>query len=590
MKLRTRLFLSSSALLTVALIGLLLGMFGVLQLTQQQTQAMGRNLAMAEAGLSMRQELGNQVIALLGEVFDQAELDRASRGFRAALQQAKANASAAGQADALIAVEQAYEHFAQVIDEPMQLRRELMNNDRFNAAEERLRGHLNRLQERYVAAVSDTERETRQRAWTLASLLGIIGLAVLVIGYISAHSLAQRLARPIEALAAATDRIAAGDFHVALPASPLSELATLSQRFGTMARALGRLRATNVEELMDERRQLQAVLDSINDGLLILDATGKLRHANPIALRQLGWQRLPSEQTLGHALGHPELDIPLQQILDGDALRHAPDDLVIHSNGQTRLLACCLTPIQHSALCTGAVMVLHDVTEQRAFERVRHEFVLRASHELRTPVTGMRMAFGLLKERLHPAADSREAELVSIVDDEMQRLLLLINNLLNFSRYQSGVQPLELSTCDVLSLLQQARQRFATQAQEQQVSLMIDVPHAPPAIQADALQLERVLDNLISNALRHSLPGGRVKLQARQHGKRVTIGVEDNGEGIDYGQQTRIFQPFVQVGKRKGGAGLGLALCREIVQLHGGRIDVQSSPGRGSRFYVTLPL
>ncbi|MNN17502.1 Alginate biosynthesis sensor protein KinB [compost metagenome] len=235
-------------------------------------------------------------------------------------------------------------------------------------------------------------------------------------------------------------------------------------------------------------------------------------------------------------------------------------------------------------------MVLHDVTEQRAFERVRSEFVLRASHELRTPVTGMHMAFGLFRERAHFAPDSREADLLDTVNEEMQRLMQLINDLLNFSRYQNGLQKLTLTPCSIEDLLEQAQTRFAESASEKEIDLLVEVQGPLPWLQADQLQLDRVLDNLIDNALRHTGSGGRIRLQARRHGDRVIISVEDNGEGIAYGQQGRIFEPFVQVGRKKGGAGLGLALCKEIVQLHGGRMGVYSRPGQGTQFYIALTV
>ena len=106
----------------------------------------------------------------------------------------------------------------------------------------------------------------------------------------------------------------------------------------------------------------------------------------------------------------------------------------------------------------------------------------------------------------------------------------------------------------------------------------------------EAAQQDRVLDNLLENALRHTPEHGHIRLQARRHADRVIISVEDNGEGIAYGQQGRIFEPFVQVGRKKGGAGLGLALCKEIVQLHGGRMGVYSRPGQGTQFYMTLSI
>ena len=114
-------------------------------------------------------------------------------------------------------------------------------------------------------------------------------------------------------------------------------------------------------------------------------------------------------------------------------------------------------------------------------------------------------------------------------------------------------------------MLEQARARFAGSAEEQGIDLLVEVQGPLPRLQADQPQLDRVLDNLIDNALRHTASGGQIRLQARRHGERVIISVEDNGEGIAYGQQGRIFEPFVQVGRKKGGAGLGLALCKDCL-------------------------
>jgi two-component system, NtrC family, sensor histidine kinase KinB len=172
----------------------------------------------------------------------------------------------------------------------------------------------------------------------------------------------------------------------------------------------------------------------------------------------------------------------------------------------------------------------------------------------------------------------------------MQRLMQLINDLLNFSRYQNGLQKLTLAPCDTNDLLEHARARFAELANAQNIDLVIEAQAQLPRLHADRAQLERVLDNLLGNALRHTSEGGQIRLQARRHGERLIISVEDNGEGIAYGQQGRIFEPFVQVGRKKGGAGLGLALCKEIVQLHGGRMGVYSRPGQGTQFYMALPL
>ncbi|MDF3193085.1 KinB sensor domain-containing domain [Pseudomonas sp. 1928-m] len=591
MNLRSRLFISSSALLTVALVGLLLGMFSVLQLTQVQSQAMTRNLQIIDASLGLRQELGKQVILLLAEELDREALQASDQQFKVWLQRATESATNDSDRQAVSEIERAYANFDDLLAKPLTVRRELLRNDGFGRAIEALRDRINAVQTRYVKAVEQEEARARERAWLIAGLLGMIGLAVLVIGFVTAHSIAQRFGRPIEALARAADQIGQGDFQVTLPLTPVAEMSALSQRFGLMAEALREFKNSDVEALQAGQQRLQAVLDSIDDGLLIFDCAARIEHINPVAQRQLNWGDEQLGQKLDVAMQRPDLAEQLHKVLQGESLDEVLDDVQTEVDGEQRVLAYSLSGVHHSEgrfMC--AVMVLRDVTEQRAFERVRSEFVLRASHELRTPVTGMLMAFSLLQERLQFSAETREADLLNTVDEEMHRLLRLINDLLNFSRYQNGLQTLELSACALAPLLQQTQERFGAQAAELQVSLACEVHGELPDVQIDPLQIERVLDNLIGNALRHSHPGGHIRLQARQQDDRVVLSVEDNGEGIPYRQQTRIFEPFVQVSRKKGGAGLGLALCKEIVQLHGGQIGVHSRAGQGAQFYVALPV
>jgi NtrC-family two-component system sensor histidine kinase KinB len=592
MKLRTRLFLSISALITVALLGLLLGLVSVMQMASSQEALIRNNFVTLDLGLKLRQTLGDQLMIMLSEKPDPAAFEASKQHYFQLLDEGIGHAQAGDERQ--FGFQQAktdYVSFLQAYDLSRDSTQVLSSNkeltEKFNAL-------LNGLiveQQRALDNINATERQARERALLVAGLLGLVGLAVLIIGFVTAHAIAQRFGAPIEALAQAADNIGQGNFEVTLPISSAVEMNQLTKRFGIMAEALRQHQVTNIDELLAGQQRLQAVLDSIDDGLLMIDREGHLEHLNPVAQRQLGWDTNRLGQGLGTALERPELDNQLQLVLRGGTLERAPEDLSIEVDGESRLLTFSLTPVSHTqGHILGAVMVLHDVTEQRAFERVRSEFVLRASHELRTPVTGMHMAFGLFRERAHFAKDSREADLLDTVNEEMQRLMQLINDLLNFSRYQNGLQKLTLAPCSIEDLLEQARARFAGPAEEQGIELLVEVQEPLPRLQADQPQLDRVLDNLIDNALRHTASGGQIRLQARRHGERVIISVEDNGEGIAYGQQGRIFEPFVQVGRKKGGAGLGLALCKEIVQLHGGRMGVYSRPGQGTQFYMALSV
>ena len=592
MTLRTRLFLSISALITVALLGLLLGLVSVMQMAGAQEALIRDNFVTLDLGLKLRQTLGDQLIIVLGENPDPAAFEASRQHSLELLDEGIAREpSGEGAQYGFKKAKADYQNLLQAFDlsrAPVQVVNDNEGlTEKFNA----LRNGLISEQKRALDNITEIERKARERALLIAGLLGLVGVAVLFIGFITAHAIARRFGAPIEALVQAADNIGQGNFEVTLPISSAVEMNQLTRRFGIMAEALREHQATNIDELLAGQQRLQAVLDSIDDGLLIIDRQGHLEHLNPVAQRQLGWDTDRLGQGLGTALERPELDEQLQLVLRGGTPERAPEDLSIEVDGESRLLTYSLTPVSHTqGHILGAVMVLHDVTEQRAFERVRSEFVLRASHELRTPVTGMHMAFGLFRERTHFAEDSREADLLDTVNEEMQRLMQLINDLLNFSRYQNGLQKLTLAPCSIEDLLDQAQIRFAGQAQEKGIELLVEVQGPLPRLQADQAQLERVLDNLIDNALRHTSHDGLIRLQARRHGERMIISVEDNGEGIAYGQQGRIFEPFVQVGRKKGGAGLGLALCKEIVQLHGGRMGVYSRPGQGTQFYMTLAI
>ncbi len=591
MKLRTRLLLGFSALMTVALLGLALGLIGVRHMAQMQEALVHNSLTILEINHRLRQSLENQLTLLIQDEHDPQSLSTIRQDFNNTLKQGQQQVKGEQERHNYQAILEAYEAFVHQADLPRQdgwtLGRDVALMDTLQQVRQLMSG----VQELAYSTVRRTEECTRKGVVGLVGILGIAGAIVLLMGFICAHSFSRHFGRPIEKLSQAADQIGRNDFNIRLPRSPIAELASLSTRFGLMAHALNQFQKSNAEALVNGQQRLKALLDSIDDGLLIIDRHGRLEHANPVAQRQLAWKNTYLGLPIGQALNSPSLDEATHQVLTDQPLNQPSHDLEIEADGERRLLAWRLSPVNSDdGQISGAVMVLHDVTDQRNFERIRNEFVLRASHELRTPVTGMQMAFSLLREKLKFPANSREADLLLTVHDEMQRLVRLINDLLDFSRYQSGQQQLKLLPCDVRELLEVAQRRHQPQAAQQQIELNIDLEDGLPNLMLDALQIERVLDNLLNNALRHTPNGGHIRLLARRHGNRMIISIEDDGEGIPYNQQARVFEPFVQIGRHHGGAGLGLALCKEIAQLHGGRIGVHSRVGHGTIFYVVLPV
>ena len=359
-----------------------------------------------------------------------------------------------------------------------------------------------------------------------------------------------------------------------------------------MSLALRKFRATNLERLFIEQRRIDAVLESIGDGLVILSDDGHIERINGVAERQLGIEP-------GTAVGHPFEKVSdartaerVRDILSGGEQSIAADtEFAVERDGERRMLAFAIHRfVERQSNVPGVVMVLRDVTTQREFDKMRSEFVMRASHELRTPITSIRMGLSLLGEKMNFAPGSRDEELFHTVEQELARMVTLLGDLLDLSRLRAGVQTMDRLPVALDDVFSGVRHRFAPAAAEKHIALDLDVETGLPHLSLCRSAFDRVLDNLVTNAMRCTPDRGSIELRAHREHDNVVIDVADSGPGIPYAQQVLVFQPFVQIGNRRGGAGLGLAICKEIVQQHGGEIRVASLPRRGTTFSIVMPV
>ena len=356
------------------------------------------------------------------------------------------------------------------------------------------------------------------------------------------------------------------------------------------ALALATLRAESGAAQEAHRRRLETLLDSMVDGLIVLDPRGRIALSNRAAEALFGFSRQMIGGTLLEAVRHHEV-AALAVRLGAEA---AILDHELRLEGlQPRVLQVNAIALRDAdGASAGAMLVFHDLTRLRELEGARQEFVANVSHELRTPLSLIKSAAETLLDgaKSDPAALDR---LLQIIDRHADRLTLLIDDLLLLAQLDSGRLVLHPRPAPLRAAVQEVFGDLAPRAQVREVRLENTIPDGLLA-QADPDRLRQVLSNLVDNGIKYGRPGGSLTVSAgAKAGGWVEVCVRDDGPGIPPEALARVFERFYRVDKARsreqGGTGLGLAIVKHAVQAHGGEVRVESEPGQGSAFYFTLP-
>jgi PAS domain S-box-containing protein len=368
----------------------------------------------------------------------------------------------------------------------------------------------------------------------------------------------------------------------------------------TVAASLGQMLARNQERGRTEElyRQQEILLDSVSDGICGVDRRGLISFANPAAARLLGASSASLTGRPVHDVFHGAAppnrecnkECPLRRAY-GRQKAAAGEDTIYRADGSSFPADYVLTPIADQGRFSGSVLSFRDISQRFALDRLKDEFISTVSHELRTPLTSIRGALGLLSSGILGQVNEKATNLLRIALNNSDRLVRLINDILDLERIQSGREPLAFRPVQLDQIIRQAIDGMAPVADAAGVQLIHDTTEAE--IAADPDRLLQVLTNLLSNAVKFSPPNSTISVMLRPGTSGVTISVIDQGRGIPADKLEAIFGRFQQVdatdARQKGGSGLGLAICRTIVQQHSGRIWAERNPVRGSTFRAFLP-
>ncbi len=423
-----------------------------------------------------------------------------------------------------------------------------------------------------------------------------VAFCALGVGLMFSLVLANRVVRPLQDFINASKKISSGDYTVKVPMETGDELGLLAVEFNRMADQLHQYNELNIEQIISEKNKGDAILSSIEDGLLVFDTDLKATGINPAARKMLN---LTSVETAflqcADIFADSKIFDLIQKTIETGIHTDLPDEQRIISFPENDKVHHYLFSIRairgRSRDLSGIVLLLRDVTRLKEVERLKNDFIMAASHELRTPLTGLGMSVDLLLEHVAPALSEKDRDLIEAAHEEVHRMKALVNDLLDLSKIEGGRIEMEFENVQVSTLFDHARTVFKNQMDIKEVALTREIIGDLPKVLADANKITWVLTNLISNALRYVKPGGHIKLIAKRIDPHIHLSVQDDGPGIPPEYQTRIFQKFVQVkGRKTGGTGLGLAICKEIVRAHGGAVWVESPSGGGSTFTFTLPI
>ncbi len=355
------------------------------------------------------------------------------------------------------------------------------------------------------------------------------------------------------------------------------------------------LESSRAEELY---LQQQILLDSVTDGICGVDGDGLTSFVNPAAARLLGADAATLAGTPVHELLHGAApahrqcgdECPLRET-QGRQKTAAGEDTIFRADGSSFPAEFALTPIAGQGRFSGSVLSFRDISQRYALDRLKDEFISTVSHELRTPLTSIRGALGLLASGTLGEVNDKASNLLRIALTNSDRLVRLINDILDLERMQSGKEPLTFRPVQLAQIVRQAIDGMTPVAEAAGVQLIHDTTEVE--IAADPDRLLQVLTNLLSNAVKFSPPGSTISMLLHPGVSGVTLSIIDQGRGIPADKLEAIFGRFQQVNasdsRQKGGSGLGLAICRTIVQQHSGRIWAERNPVRGSTFRVFLP-
>ena len=433
----------------------------------------------------------------------------------------------------------------------------------------------------YIVYIADDKQEISDLSWRFFQIVMQAMMFGLLAAILLSFLLSKTITTPIERITEGARSIAEGNFDQDLGVQSSDEIGELTRSFNYMARRL----KTTVGEVQGERDKLNTLFLHMTDGVAAFTTDGRLIHMNPATENLLG-VRMQDNLTFDEMFADLEMvgsdETAMRSFLTSEITRRG------------RVLSVTLAPYGALDGKGGVIAVLHDITEQRRLDDARREFVANVSHELRTPLTNIRSYTETLLDAAGDIPLDTEKQFLGVISSESERMARIVTDLLTLSKLDYGRMELRMQRFSLSALLHKVADAMKFTAEDSGHEMTVDAPDSLPEITGDRERIEQVVVNILSNAVKYTPSGGHIRLAAcRGEKNTVRITVQDDGIGIPAEDVPRLFERFYRVDKARsraaGGTGLGLAIAKEIVEKHGGHIELESEYGKGTTVHITLP-
>jgi NtrC-family two-component system sensor histidine kinase KinB len=448
------------------------------------------------------------------------------------------------------------------------------------------------------------------RAHVLEQILVAAVALALILGLVGSAGLTTRALRPLGVVSAAVRRFGEGDLKARADLAGQDEIAALAGEFNRMAERLARYRASSLGELLQAQQAAQAAIDALPDPVVLLDGNGALQGVNAAATSVLKID--PDAPASAYAGADPGVRAVIDRLrthVVGGKGAYVPrgfeEAVRVGSTPEgERIFLPRAAPIYgEQGAVAGVAVVLQDATRLFRFDELKNNLVATVAHEFRTPLTSLRMALHLSTEEVAGPLTAKQADLLFAAREDCERLQVIVDELLNLSRIESGRIDLHRRRTEPDTLVGLAVEVHRAAAEQAGVELRTEILPGLPEVFVDPDRLQLVFTNLLSNALRYAPRGSEIVVRAVPEGatdvrdhrlagpSHLRFEVTDQGPGIPLEHQAGLFEKFFRVpGSPEGGSGLGLFIAKGLVQAHGGRIGLDSAPGRGATFWFTVPV